>query len=149
MTLPKGTLKIIQVKVSKDDCHGGGFSNTFTAHNRRIKKLGRLLNLRIFDNDRASNTLFFGDNGIFVRRSSFNALNGFKLIPIMEDYDFSRRMREHFRVVRILEPRIAVSPRRHERSGFLKTRLQWIVIKWLYLLGVSPHRLMRLYPDVR
>ena len=27
--------------------------------------------------------------------------------------------------------------------------LQWIVIKWLYLLGVSPHRLTRLYSDVR
>ena len=149
MNVPKGALKIISEKVLQENYHGGGFSNTFTSHNKKIKRLGRLLNIRIFDNDRPSNTVFFGDNGIFVRRSSFNALKGFKPIPIMEDYDFSRRMKERFKVVRVVEPRLGVSPRRHERSGFVRTRLQWITIKWLYLLGVSPHTLTRLYSDVR
>jgi len=53
-----------------------------------------------------------------VRKDAFDALGGFKLIPIMEDYDFSRRLRNRFPVARISTPRIQLSPRRHVKSGF-------------------------------
>ncbi len=95
------------------------------------------------------NTIFFGDNGIFVKRTVFEALGGFKTIPIMEDYDFSKRLQEQFSVVRIGAPRLVVSPRRHVEAGFIKTRMQWILIKRLYQVGVSPHVLARWYRDVR
>jgi hypothetical protein len=58
-------------------------------------------------------------------------------------------MRSSFKVRKINEPKLIVSVRRHIKAGFLKTRLQWIIIKKLYLLGVSPHWLAKWYKDVR
>ena len=149
MVVPRGALRIIKEKLTWEGYDGGGFSNEFSEHNRRIKSLGRTLNLRVRDNDHAANTIFFGDNGIFVKHNVFDALGGFRPLPIMEDYDFSARMRRRFRVVRIENPRLVVSPRRHVKSGFVRTRLQWVIIKRLYKLGVSPSLLAKWYGDVR
>ena len=149
VTLPAGALEMIDRAINAEAKDGGGFSNIFSEHNRKIKRLGRVLNLRFRDNDHSGNTLFFGDNGIFVRREVFEALGGFKTMPIMEDYDFSTRMRERFEVVRISEPKLVVSPRRHVEAGFVRTRIQWILTRRLYELGVSPDHLARWYPKVR
>jgi gamma-glutamylcysteine synthetase len=67
----------------------------------------------------------------------------------MEDYDFSFRMRKYFKVKQIKDVKLILSSRRHLEAGFFKTRFQWIMIKKLYLLGVSPHLLDRWYRDVR
>lgn len=147
--LPAGALSQMVRHLTVEQYDGGGFSNTFSSDNRKIKLLGRIMNLRLRDNDHARNTLFFGDNGIFVKKSVFEALKGFRDIPIMEDYDFSVRMMERYRVVRILEPRLVVSSRRHRKAGFVKTRLQWMLIKRLYQVGVSPSVLAQWYADVR
>jgi rSAM/selenodomain-associated transferase 2 len=149
MELPPGALAAVNRAILTEGFDGGGFSNVFSQHNDRIKRLGRSMNLRLRDNDHARNTVFFGDNGIFVRRKVFEALGGFRDIPIMEDFDFSNRLRAHYRVLRLQSPRLIVSPRRHERAGFVWTRLQWILVKRLYLLGCPPRLLARLYPDVR
>ena len=84
-----------------------------------------------------------------MKRAVFGALGGFKPIPIMEDYDFSRRMKKQFNVVRIMDPKLVVSPRRHIKTGFIKTRLQWIIIKNLFLIGVAPESIAKWYRDVR
>lgn len=149
MELPSGAIAAVRQKVQLEGYDGGGFSNVFARHNAQIKRLGRVLNLRLRDNDHDRNTVFFGDNGIFVRRDVFDALGGFRDIPIMEDYDFSTRLRSHHRAVRIQSPPLVVSARRHERAGFVRTRLRWIVVKQLYLLGCPPRLLARLYRDVR
>ena len=149
VTLPAGALARIDRAINAQGNDGGGFSNVFSEHNRKIKRLGRVLNLRLRDNDHFGNTIFFGDNGIFVRRVAFEALGGFMAIPIMEDYDFSKRMRERFNVVRICDPKLVVSPRRHVKAGFVGTRVQWILTRRLYEIGVSPHVLARWYPNVR
>jgi hypothetical protein len=67
----------------------------------------------------------------------------------MEDYDFSKRLSKRFRAVRILNPKLVISPRRFIKNGFIRTRLQWIIIKRLYQIGISPHYLVKLYKDVR
>ena len=129
---------------------GGGFANIFDEHNSKIKQFGTLLNFRFLKNQEQSDrNIFYGDNGIFVKKEVFEKLGGFKDLPIMEDFDFSVRMRSMFKVRKIQEPKLVVSARRHIKAGFLKTRLQWIIIKKLYLLGVSPHWLAKWYKDVR
>ena len=148
-TIPKGALETIEVKIYIQRYDGGGFSNVFSEHNKKIKILGRILNFKIFTNDHQKNLIFFGDNGIFCKRELFNKLGGFNLIPIMEDYNFSKRMRDQFKAVRIMDPKLIMSSRRFVKDGFVKTRLLWIVIKRLYQLGISPYFLVKLYKDVR
>ncbi len=149
VTISKNILDAIEDAIDSKGYDGGGFSNYFSSHNNKIKLLGRLLNFRILKNDHKNNLIFFGDNGIFCRKSVFTFLNGFEEIPIMEDYDFADRLRKHFKSYRILNPLLIVSSRRHKNSGFVKTRLLWIIIKKLYLMGISPFFLEKLYKDIR
>lgn len=148
-SIPKDALEAIETKIFGQGYDGGGFSNVFFEHNKKIKTLGRIMNFRMFDNDHERNLIFYGDNGIFCKKEVFERLGGFKRIPIMEDFDFSRRMRDNFKSVRIMHPKLILSPRRHISKGFVKTRFHWIIIKRLYLLGVSPHVLKKMYADIR
>ena len=59
---------------------------------------------------------FFGDQSIFVRREIFQALGGFAAIPLMEDIEFSRRLRR-FGKVAVLDPPLESSQRRHLQRG--------------------------------
>ncbi len=150
MKLPDNTLSSIHQSIVENRFDGGGFANVFDRHNEKIKRLGTWLNFRFFDKrEQSDKGIFYGDNGIFVKKEVFEALGGFKEIPIMEDYDFSKRMSQKFRTKKIYDPRLIVSARRHERSGFLKTRLQWVIIRKLFQWGVSPAFLAKLYKDVR
>ncbi|MDQ3140619.1 MAG: hypothetical protein M3Q56_00055 [Bacteroidota bacterium] len=67
----------------------------------------------------------------------------------MEDYDFSKRMLASYKVCLISNPKLIVDARRHLKDGFIRTRIKWMVIKQLYLLGVSPEKLDRWYKDIR
>lgn len=92
--------------------------------------------------------VFYGDSGIFCRREVFEALGGFRPWPILEDYDFARRLRGCGKLALLDEP-IWVSDRRWRSAGLLPTMWSWFWVQGLYLAGVSPHRLARLYPAVR
>lgn len=149
MQLPKNTFSAIGKKM-EDGYDGGGFTNKFDSYNSRIKKLGNLMNFRFFDmREQSDKGIFYGDNGIFVKKRVFEELNGFKEISIMEDYDFSKRLKEKYSVIKIKEPQIVVSARRHLKAGFLKTRFQWIMIRKLYQWGIAPKKLERWYGEVR
>lgn len=149
MIVPETALIAICHQIA-DGFDGGGFANVFDTYNRKIKLLGTLLNLRfVRRREQSDRCIFYGDNGIFVTRKVFDELGGFKEIPIMEDYDFSLRMKKKFKVGQIREPKLVLSARRHIKAGFFKTRLQWILIKKLYLLGMSPYMLDKWYKDIR
>lgn len=149
MYVPPGALKKIEQAIYENGFDGGGFLNVFDRHNQQIKRLGRIMYLGLNNNGHADKRIFFGDNGIFVRKKTFEELGGFKEIPIMEDYDFSIRMLSKYKVCLIKEPRIIVDARRHVKDGFLKTRIKWMLIKRLFLFGVSPKWLNDWYKDIR
>jgi len=92
--------------------------------------------------------IFYGDSGIFCRTATFERLNGYKPWPIMEDYDFARRLSRCGKLALLDEP-IRVSDRRWRSAGLLRTLWSWFLIQGLYLLGIPPHRLARLYRHVR
>lgn len=122
--------------------------------------IGGNLDIRYGGDDRMGQTLtllnrwrtrlgwFYGDSGIFCRRAVFEALGGYKPWPILEDYDFARRLLRAGRVVYLREP-IWVSPRRWRHGGLLATSWSWLAVQGLYWAGVSPHRLAELYKRIR
>ena len=59
-----------------------------------------------FSNRRARQGIAFGDQGIWIRRELFLSLGGFPELPIMEDYEFSLRMKERGIPIRFLPGRI-------------------------------------------
>lgn len=86
----------------------------------------------------------FGDQSIFVRRTVFEALGGFADFPLMEDVDFSCRMRRHERIA-LLEPAIRSSTRKHLQQGRWRTTITNAFFLLLFVCGVSPSRLHALY----
>lgn len=149
MKLTTNTFSAIQEKIDLG-YEGGGFANIFDQHNEKIKNIGTWMNFRFLNKKEQSDKgIFYGDNGIFVKKSAFETLQGFKEIPIMEDYDFSYKLKQNYKIIKIKEPSITISARRHVKSGFLKTRFQWITIRKLYKWGISPKLLAKWYADVR
>ena len=92
--------------------------------------------------------IYYGDSSVWVRRDIWNALGGFRPLPVMDDYDFVRRLEALGGTQRLPGP-ASTSDRRWRRIGIARTVASWITIRWLYLAGVSPHRLARLYRIVR
>ncbi|MBI5187323.1 MAG: TIGR04283 family arsenosugar biosynthesis glycosyltransferase [Nitrospinae bacterium] len=89
----------------------------------------------------------YGDQGIFVGRERFERLNGFKEIPLMEDYDFFRRLQNSGKII-LIKKGLATSPRRWEKEGiFYATIRNWAIFS-LYLLGVPPASLKKWYGSV-
>ena len=90
----------------------------------------------------------YGDQGIFVRRSVFHALGGFRVQPFMEDLEFTHRLKRQGRV-RLLPEQVSVSPRRWAARGYLRTTLENTVLAACFYLGVPPWRLKRWRSPVR
>lgn len=86
----------------------------------------------------------FGDQALFVRRSVFTALGGFPELPLMEDLEFSRRLRRAGRVV-VLPERCTASARRLAAHGPWRMTVLMQVLKVRYLLGADPEALRARY----
>ncbi|HEX3444117.1 MAG TPA: hypothetical protein VHS80_05320 [Chthoniobacterales bacterium] len=82
----------------------------------------------------------FGDQSIFVRASVFRKLGGFAEIPLMEDLEFSRRLRRSGRVA-ILDPPLWSPPRRLGRFGTWWRTFRNAAFITLFYLGVDPRTL--------
>lgn len=91
---------------------------------------------------------YYGDSSVWVRREAFHRLGGFRPMPIMDDYDFVRRLERLGRTACLPGPALT-SSRRWRQLGVSRTVLSWIVIRWLFVAGVAPERLAGLYRRVR
>ena len=92
--------------------------------------------------------IIYGDSCIFCRKTVFDQLDGYRPWPIMEDYDFARRLAKVGKLALLDEP-IRVSDRRWRNAGLLRTLWSWFLIQGLYSVGVPPRRLARIYKHVR
>lgn len=85
-----------------------------------------------------------GDQAIFISREMFDRVGSFPDIPLMEDIAISKSLR-HISKPACLTSVVVTSSRRWEKHGVLKTVLLMWFLRFLYFIGVSPDRLVRLY----
>jgi hypothetical protein len=90
----------------------------------------------------------YGDQGIFVRRSAFEQVNGYPPIRVFEDSEFCSKV-SALGAFTLLDASVHSSTRRWRRWGILGTVAWMWILRILYLCSVSPARLSRLYRDVR
>lgn len=122
---------------------GGNFRVVFVPARGAARLFTTLYGLR-----RRLTGIYYGDSAIFVRRDAYRQLGGFPPIPLMEDYEFVRRMRRAGRIAYLHGVTVEASARRFAAAP-LRTFLLWGAIHVLYNLGVSPARLARFYADLR
>jgi rSAM/selenodomain-associated transferase 2 len=88
--------------------------------------------------------IWTGDQAIFVRRATFDRVGGYPDIPLMEDVEFTRRLRRAGPRA-CLHARVTASARKWEREGALRTILLMWGLRFLFWIGVAPERLHRWY----
>lgn len=122
---------------------GGGFLVRFDMGGARLRLGERLINLRT-----RLIRCPLGDQAHFVTREAFRALGGYRDWPILEDLDFALRLRRYGRTTLIASP-VTTAARRFVQQGVVRTvATNWLI--WLlFFCGVSPHRLARLYRQIR
>ena len=136
-----GQLHLTAIKTAFQDSAvvGGAFYRKFDERHPRLiglEKIARWLT-------RHGGTLF-GDQTIFVRRDIFRKLGGFAKIPLMEDVEFSPRLRRAGKIA-LLDPPVRSSARHHDRKGAWHTTIQNGLLLLLYRTGVPPRTLHRWY----
>lgn len=140
--LEPGALQSIAAAMRDQHVVGGNFEIAFEGGDAAARVFGWINRVRYRFG------VFYGDSGIFVRRAVFEEFGGFKEWPILEDYEFARRLWRRGRVA-FLPEKIHVSNRRWRHAGMWTTLWQWFWIQALFLAGVPPRKLASMYRDVR
>lgn len=92
--------------------------------------------------------VFYGDSGIFVKRTDFEKIGGFPEVPILEEMEFSKKLCELGKTT-LVTPHIHISARRWETKGIVRTTINNWLITLLYFLKFSPEQLAKLYRHIR
>jgi rSAM/selenodomain-associated transferase 2 len=92
--------------------------------------------------------IFYGDQGIYVRKDIFEKVHGFPPFLIFEDVVFTRKMRR-MGEVQVLKTKIYALPRRWEKYGIIKTTLLNWFLSVGFMLGIPAEKLGRLYKNIR
>ena len=86
----------------------------------------------------------YGDQAIFLTKSVFEVVGGFRALPIMEDFELMRRLKCQGQIT-LVPASVLTSGRRWQKLGVIKTTLINQLIIAGYFLGISPTQLVRWY----
>jgi rSAM/selenodomain-associated transferase 2 len=137
--LPDGAAQAIAAALADPAVAGGRFDVRFSSPRWPFHMIAAFMNRRS-----RLTRICTGDQGIFVRRTAFEALGGYPDIPLMEDVELSRRLKR-LGPMACLGLCVTTSARKWERDGILRTILLMWALRLLYFCGVGPARLHRWY----
>lgn len=138
--LPEGALQKISQVLGNPKYIGGAFDLGIDSDKLILKYIAVRASFRS-----RLNRIPYGDQAIFIRKNYFDKIGGFRDIPLMEDVDLMRRIKKDGKKIHILRDKVITSARRWENEGAVYTTLRNQIIVFLYYLGVSPHKLAKLY----
>lgn len=85
----------------------------------------------------------YGDQGLLISRAFYEAIGGYRPIPIMEDVDIVRRIGRHR--LRVLDATAFTSAVRYRQGGWWARPVRNLFCLALYFAGASPERIRRIY----
>jgi rSAM/selenodomain-associated transferase 2 len=141
--LPQEFLVLIAQVLYDPQVVGGRFDVRLDAEGWPFRMVETLMNLRS-----RLTRISTGDQAIFVRRETFQAVGGYPEVDLMEDLQLSQKLKRAGKVA-CLRTQVITSARRWQQNGVLKT----IVLMWMlrlgHFFGVPPERLRAFYADTR
>jgi rSAM/selenodomain-associated transferase 2 len=141
--LPSKFSELLQHALEDATIIGGRFDVRLDAAGWQFRMIETLMNIR----SRLSR-ISTGDQAMFVRREVFLALGGFPELELMEDIEFSRRLKRAGKIA-CLRERVKTSARRWQRDGVCRTVVLMWTLRGAYFLGMSPRHLKAFYADTR
>lgn len=142
VSLPRNGAPLINQALDQPDAIAGAFKTWTVSEGPRnwFEPLLHLADLRS-----RYTSLPYGDQAIFVNADAFREVGGYPDQSLMEDLEFSRRLKRRGKIVRV-SASVTVSGRRFLRRLLYYAALMNI-FPLLYRLGVSPHILKQFYRD--
>ncbi|MFT7537894.1 MAG: rSAM/selenodomain-associated transferase 2 [Lysobacterales bacterium] len=113
----------------------GYVGGCFTMNILDTRKVFRLYE-RCVNNHAKKNGLIDGDLGLFVKKKNYEALGGFKLVAIMDDIEFSDRLRKMGQL-KYFNEYVNVSSRRWDSQGFISTLWRYTLAYVQYHTGIK------------
>lgn len=141
--ISEGTLASIEMHIRKQGFLGGCLTQCIDNGSFVYRLIEAQGNIRA-----RKRKVFYGDQGIFVKKDVFLRIGGFPLVPIMEDVIFSKQLRRLGRTV-VLPDRILTSSRRWDKKGVVKTTFLYSIINILFWLRFPLKKIKLLYDNLR
>jgi rSAM/selenodomain-associated transferase 2 len=137
--VPRGCLDEIRRTLQDQQVVGGCFRIRFARGKLiyRISNAGGNIAVQLFGR-------CYGDRGIFCRREEFGAVGGYPDLPLLEDAEFYRLLRQRGST-RQLSSKIMPSTRRYEEIGPYRLSATYVLLSALYILRVPIPLLARIY----
>jgi len=143
-SLPEGAFRMIRDALGRPGVSMGAFDISIGHGSPCFRLVERGANLRS-----RITRVPYGDQGVFMLRSTYHEAGGFSDLPIMEDVELASRLKRLGKTV-FLRPPVLVNPRRWLSEGPVFTTLRdWSLAISYSALGASPERLARHYRVVR
>ena len=86
----------------------------------------------------------YGDQGFLISKKNFNNYGGFKNIPLMEDFDFIRRIKQKEYLIGLKTPIYTNSRKWNHKNLILQSIKNWN-LRRLWLKGVSLDKIYKMY----
>ncbi len=137
--LPRGFEEHVRRTLDRPGAVAGAFRLRIDAPARRFRAIERVINWRS-----GRLQMPYGDQALFLRARLFREMGGFPDIPIMEDFEFVRRLRRRGTVGIVFLP-VVTSARRWLALGPWRTTLFNQMAIAAYYAGVSLPRIARWY----
>lgn len=138
-TLPDSTLSDIEDAIFRQQREWGRFNVRLSGSHVMFRVIEHMMNWRSCITGVAT-----GDQAIYVTKNKFNESGGFSDMPLMEDVEFSKRLKLMGKPA-CLRSCVVTSSRRWEEKGIYSTILLMWRLRLAYFLGASPEKLARLY----
>ncbi|MBI5116021.1 TIGR04283 family arsenosugar biosynthesis glycosyltransferase [Candidatus Poribacteria bacterium] len=134
-SLPKGFSRMVRDALSQSGTVAGAFELRIDSIRSSLRVVEKMVNWR-------SRRLGmpYGDQAIFMWADTFHSMGGFPEIPIMEDFEFVRRLRQRGKIEIITAPALT-SARRWIALGLWRTTLINQATIAAYYMGVSLPRI--------
>ena len=137
--LPAGFADSVSEVLSRPGTVAGAFLFRLNARSPSLSFIQRVANWRS-----RRFQLPYGDQAIFIPKVIFEEMGGYPEMPIMEDYEFIRRLKRKGRIYTAPLPAVTSARRWIEVGVWKTTLLNWVIVI-AYSLGVSPATLARWY----
>jgi rSAM/selenodomain-associated transferase 2 len=137
--LPAGWDGAVRQALEDPRVSGGAFRLCFDCRSLPLRAVewGARLRVALF-------RLPYGDQALFLRRSVLEELGGVPQVPIMEDLDLVRALRDAGRLALLPQPAVT-SARRYQAGGVLRTMLRNWLAAAAWAAGVDRTRVAAWY----
>lgn len=139
--LPDNAITAILTATAPKNIVGGAFNLSIDAKGFPFRVIEASVRIRT-----RLTQIPYGDQAIFIKRSSFHEVGGYPDIPIMEDVALIRKIKKRRQKISIIPAPVKTSARRWKREGLLYCTFRNWVLLLLYYAGTSPIKLSRYYP---